>query len=98
MHTNRKGEARICKPFKEPRNRLESILPAYVACRAGTINMVVVPARQAGNRFLGSIKGLQIRAVKRKSAAVPRADSFDLNTTLHDHFKGILVRFQGNAT
>jgi hypothetical protein len=29
----------------------------------GTTNRVVVPARQAGNRFLlGSLKGLQIRA------------------------------------
>jgi hypothetical protein len=26
--------------------------------------MVVVPARQAGNRFLGSLKGLQIRALQ----------------------------------
>jgi hypothetical protein len=26
-------------------------------------NRVVVPARQAGNRFLGSLKGLQIRAL-----------------------------------
>ncbi len=30
--------------------------------RAGTSNCVVVPARQAGNRFLVSIEGLQIRA------------------------------------
>ncbi len=30
--------------------------------RAGTSNRVVVPARQAGNRFLGSLKGLQIQA------------------------------------
>jgi hypothetical protein len=37
------------------------IPPAYVAWRAGTKNRVVVPARQAGNRFLGSLKGLQIR-------------------------------------
>jgi hypothetical protein len=36
--------------------------PAYVVWRAGTSNWVVVPARQAGNRFLGSLKGLQIRA------------------------------------
>ncbi len=35
----------------------ESIPPAYVAWQA-----VVVPARQTGNRFLGSLKGLQIRA------------------------------------
>jgi hypothetical protein len=30
----------------------ESILPAFVAWRAGTKNRVVVSARQAGNRFL----------------------------------------------
>jgi len=38
--------------------------PAYVAWRTGTSNRVVVPARQAGNRFLGSLIGLQIRALK----------------------------------
>ncbi len=32
------------------------------AWRAGTANRVVVLARQAGSRFLGSLKGLQIRA------------------------------------
>jgi hypothetical protein len=52
--------------FKEPRNRLqgieESTPSAFVAWRAGTSNRVVVPTRQAGNRFLGSLKGLQIRA------------------------------------
>jgi hypothetical protein len=36
--------------------------PAYMACRAGTSNRVVVPACHTGNRFLGSLKGLQIRA------------------------------------
>jgi hypothetical protein len=41
----------------------ESIPPAYVAWRAGTSNRVVVPARQAGNRFLGSLKGVQIRSL-----------------------------------
>jgi hypothetical protein len=40
----------------------ELILPAYVAWQAGTTYRVVVPPRQAGNRFLGSLKGLQIRA------------------------------------
>ncbi len=39
----------------------ESIPPAFVLWRARTTNRVVVPARQAGNRFLGSLKGLQIR-------------------------------------
>jgi hypothetical protein len=33
-----------------------ALQPAYVAWRAGTSNSVVVPARQAGNRFLGSLK------------------------------------------
>ncbi len=31
--------------------------------RAGTSNRVVAPVRQAGNRFLGSLKGLQIRTL-----------------------------------
>ncbi len=34
----------------------ESIPPAYVAWRDGTSNRVVVPACQAGNRFLGTLK------------------------------------------
>jgi hypothetical protein len=38
---------------------------ACVAWRAGTTNRVVVAARQAGNRFLGSLKGLQIRSLAR---------------------------------
>ncbi len=44
---------------------MEPIPLAYVVhiWRAGTINRVVVKARQAGNRFLGSLKGLQIRAL-----------------------------------
>jgi hypothetical protein len=33
----------------------ESISPAYVAWRGGTTNRVVLLARQAGNRFLGSL-------------------------------------------
>ncbi len=36
--------------------------PVYVAWQAGTSKRIVVPARQAGNRFLDSFKGLQIRA------------------------------------
>jgi hypothetical protein len=39
----------------------ESIPLAYVARRANTTNRVFVPARQAGNRFLGTFKGLQMR-------------------------------------
>ncbi len=40
----------------------KSILPAYVAWWAGTSNRVLVPDRQAGNRFLGSLKCVHIRA------------------------------------
>jgi hypothetical protein len=58
-----KYKARICKRFKSTGIDFEeSIPPAYLSCRAGTTNKVVVPARQAGSRFLGSLKGLQIRA------------------------------------
>jgi hypothetical protein len=54
--------ARICKSLWSPGiDSDDSIPPAYVAWRVGTTNRVVVPARQAGNRFLGSLKGLQIR-------------------------------------
>jgi hypothetical protein len=57
------ARARICKRLLSPGiDSEESISPVYVACRAGTTNRAVVPARQAGNRFLGSLKGLQIRA------------------------------------
>ncbi len=52
--------ARICKRFRCPEiDSKESIPPAYVAWRVGTSNRAVLPARQAGNRFLGSLKGLQ---------------------------------------
>jgi hypothetical protein len=60
----RNSWARIFKPLWSPGiDAKESIPTAYVAWRAGTSNRVVVPARQAGNRFLGSLKGLQIRAL-----------------------------------
>jgi hypothetical protein len=56
--------ARICKRLWNPEIGSDgSIPPSYVACRAGTTNRVVVQARHAGNRFLGSLKGLQIRAL-----------------------------------
>jgi hypothetical protein len=51
--------------FKETRNRFRGFdsTRVYVVWRAGTTNSVVVQARQAGNRFLGSVKGLQIQAL-----------------------------------
>ncbi len=36
----------------------------YVVWRVCTSKRVVVPVRQAGNRFLGSLKGLQMRALE----------------------------------
>ncbi len=55
--------ARICKRLWSPGiDSEESIPPACVAWRAGTTNRAVVPAPQDGNRFLGPLKGLRIRA------------------------------------
>jgi hypothetical protein len=45
----------------------ESISPAYVVWRAGTKNRVVVPARQAGNRYLVSLKDLRIPALRQQN-------------------------------
>jgi hypothetical protein len=48
-----KSRARICKRLRSPGiDSKETISPAHVAWRAGTSNRVIVPARQAGNRFL----------------------------------------------
>ncbi len=51
--------ARIYERLWNP--RIDSA--TYVSLAAGTFNRVVVPALQTGNRFLGSLKGLQIRAL-----------------------------------
>jgi hypothetical protein len=57
------NRARICKRLLSSGiDSEESISPAFVAWRAGTKNRVVVPVRQAGNRFLVSLKGLQVPA------------------------------------
>jgi hypothetical protein len=56
-------QSRICKRLWGPGiDSDESISPAYVALWAGSTNRAVVPAYHAGNRFLGSLKGLQIPA------------------------------------
>jgi hypothetical protein len=65
------ARARICKRLWSPRiDSEESSPPAYVSWRASTKNKVVVPAREAGNRFLSSIKGLQIRALATTSSYI----------------------------
>ncbi len=57
------NRGRIYKCLKRPGIYSDDLISlTYVAWRAGTTNRVVVPACQAGNRFLGSQKGLQIRA------------------------------------
>jgi hypothetical protein len=59
------ARACICKRLWSPGiDSKESMPLAYVAWRAGTKYRVVVPVRQAGNRFLASFKGLQIRALE----------------------------------
>ncbi len=56
-NANLRPRARICKRLRRPGIDSEVLIPpAYVARRAGTTNRVVVPARQAGNRFLGFLK------------------------------------------
>ncbi len=45
--------ARICKHSRSPGIDSASL---YIACRAGSLYRVVVLARQAGNRLLGSLK------------------------------------------
>jgi hypothetical protein len=68
--------ARICKRLWSPGiDSEEAIPPAYVAWRASTKNRVIVPARQARNRFLGSLKGLQIRALGKKSTPFSQAQT-----------------------
>ncbi len=60
--------AHICKRLWSPGiDSEETILPAYVAGRAGTTKRVVLPARQVGNRFLGSLKGCKIRVLKKSA-------------------------------
>ncbi len=62
------ARARICKRLRRPGiDSKESIPQAHGAWRAGTSNRVVVTERQVGNRFLGTLKGLQIRALLYKS-------------------------------
>ncbi len=82
--------ARICKPYMEPRNQFPARragttnpfdVPACQATQAGGLvrqNMVVVPSRQAGNRFLGSLKGLQIRACSRLGIELTGDEKMDL--------------------
>jgi hypothetical protein len=56
------ARARSCKRLWSPGiDSEESISPAYVAWGAGTTNRIVVPASQAGNQFLGSLKVLKYR-------------------------------------
>jgi hypothetical protein len=70
------ARARICKRLRGPGiDFQESISPAYVAWRAGTKNRVVVPDRQAGNRFLVSLTGLQIRAQATKAGGIHSLES-----------------------
>ncbi len=72
----RPARARICKRLRSPEiDSNESIPPAYVVWRGSTSNRVVVPSHQAGNRFLGSLKGLQIRAQVTKAGGIDFLES-----------------------
>jgi hypothetical protein len=68
----RENRARICKRlWRLGIDSEQSIPPSYLTWRAGTKNRVVVLARQAENRFLGSLKGLQIRAQAQSGQNLP---------------------------
>jgi hypothetical protein len=70
--------ARICKRLWSPGiDSEESTPPGYVAWRAGTTNRVAVPARQAGNRFLGSLKHLQRPSLARQATYTGGIDSLE---------------------
>ncbi len=56
---------RFCISLRRPGiDSKESIPSTYATWRAVTSNWVVVPAQQAGNRFLNSLNGLQIRTLE----------------------------------
>ncbi len=57
---NRSEEVTPEPVFVDVYGAQEPIPPAFVVWRLGTTNRVVILARQVGNRFLGSLKGLQI--------------------------------------
>ncbi len=71
------SEPIICERLRNPGNDSEKIDFAK-AWRAGTTNKVVVPVRQAGNRFLGSLKGLQTPLNSLKQPSV-----LSLSLTVH---------------
>ncbi len=84
-----------CKHLKRPViDSEDSIPPAYVAWRASTTNRVVVQARQAGNRFLGSLKGLQIRSLE--SQMILRYWKVVILTTsqIYPHINTIIVMYR----
>jgi hypothetical protein len=55
--------AQICKHLRSPGIDSRNRFGQPVAWRTDTSNRVVVLARQAGNRFLDSLNGLQIRSL-----------------------------------
>jgi hypothetical protein len=78
------SRARICERLWSPGIDSEETNPsAYVAWQAGTTNRVVVPARHARNRFLGSFKGLQIRALYSADERVQRLAMASFWRTFH---------------
>jgi hypothetical protein len=62
---------------------MELISTPCVAWRASTSYRVVIPARQAVNRFLGSLKTLQIRALRKIRGNVTKVvtDTHGLNNS-----------------
>jgi hypothetical protein len=70
----------VSEKFVNVSGAQESIPPAYVAWRDGTPYRVVVLAQQAGNRFLGSLKGLQSRAQRLKAWGFTQSEDIKYST------------------
>jgi hypothetical protein len=79
----RMSRARICKPFKEPRNQ-------FPAWRVGTTTLFVVPARYIGwrnlfHRFLGSLNVYKYGLCSRPEQAVPSVKEGDMEPWTAHH-------------
>ncbi len=84
------SRARICRRLWSP--GIDSASLCSLAGKCDKYCSVVVPARQGGNRFLGSLKGLQIRAQtakigkfdSRPAALIPRPSRMKLFTQIQE--------------
>jgi hypothetical protein len=75
-------------------NRIQGIDSAYVAWRAGPVRQIGLSYRPArlDNRFLGSLKGLQIRAPARGRQQATYAGGIDSLESISGLLKSLKIR------